>query len=533
MKVRILFFMIVLLFFSISMFNQEKDIKEDVTVTNIEIPVRVFLKGEVVDNMQMEDFTLIINGKKRDISGFVITRKRLEEQDIEFAERKDKHPPRYFIIAMSITNYSPEIKKGVNYILEKVIRDNDSLLVFINNTSKLFSDVRDRENLRTEINRSIESESIKAHAKMVLYFKNIERESNFTKFKLMMRQGRSGGIGGTREKPIYFINDFLKNYITIWKDYKRRYLMPDVESYYKFSEHLKNIKVEKWIISFFQIEMFPEIVFSGEMSRIIRALVSNWQASEDIEEITFARIISRQLSEVQKAMNVTDGFPTEQVTKIFTKVGATFHSVFIPSTLPTFSRDMRYKQISSDLENNLRSLTKKTGGELISSKDLEKAMDKIVKKQDIFYVLAYSPAEGEKLENVKIKVNNKKYKLSYDDNTRLAFSNAKASPDKKFKAPDVVISGLKFKKKKLSFSMAGYVMKKGEGAGAVNVRIRVNDDGGKSLFDKSKTLKTTKDKANLTLNFQWMKPGKYEVLVEVKDLYTGKMGTDIIKVKVK
>ncbi len=531
MKIRILFFMIILLFFSISMFNQEKEIKEGVTVTNIEIPVRVFLKGEIVDNMKKGDFELFINGKKRSIAGFSTTRKRLEEQDIELKETEDEHPPRYFIMALSVTNYSPEIKKGVNYVLDKVLRDNDILLVFINNTSKFFKNVKDRENIRSEVSKYIESESIKAHGNMVLYFKKIEQESYFTKFKLMLRQ--DSARGGGPEKPIYFINDFLRNYITIWKDYKRRYLMPDVETYYKFSEHLKNLKIEKWVISFFQVEMFPEIVFSGEMSRIIRALVYNWQVSEDIEEVTFSRIISRQLSEVQKAMNIADGFPTEQVSKIFTKVGATFHSIFIPSTLSTFSKDMRYRQISSDLENNLRSLTKKTGGELVSSKDLEKAMDRIMKKQDIFYVLTYAPVDGEKLENVKIKVNNKKYKLSYDDNTRLPFSNAELSPDKKLKAPEVVISDLKFKKKKLSFSMSGYVVNKKNGNGIINVRIRINDNSGKSLFDKNKSLNTTKQTANLSLNFAWLKPGKYEIVVDVKDLNTKKTGTDLIKVKVK
>jgi len=529
MKIRILFFMIVLLFFSISIFSQEKEIKEGVTVTNIEIPVRVFLKGEVVDNMKKGDFTLFINGSIRDIAGFTTTRKRLEEQEIELGEKKEDYSPRYFILALSVTNYSPEIRKGVDYIIDKVLRDNDVLLAFINNTSKLFRSVKERESIRSELSKYIENESIKAHGRMVLYFKKIEQESNFTKFKLMLRTG--GRASG--EKQIYFINDFLKNYITIWKDYKRRYLMPDVESYYKFSEHLKNIKVEKWIISFFQVEMFPEIVFSGEMSRVIRALVYNWQVSEDIEEVTFSRIISRQLSEVQKAMNVADGFPTEQVTKIFTKVGATFHSIFIPSTLATFSRDMRYRQISSDLENNLRSLTKKTGGELVSSKDLYKAMDKIVKKQDVFYVLTYAPAEGEKLENVKIKVNNKKYKLTYDDNARLAFSNAASSPGNVAALPDVVISKLKFKKKKLSFSMSGFVVNKKNGNGIINVRIRINDNSGKSRFDKDKTLNTTKQTANLSLNFAWLKPGKYEIIVDVKDLNTKKTGTDIIKIKVK
>jgi len=530
MKIRILLFIIIFIVFSGLGFNQEKEIKEGITVTNIEIPIRVFLKSELVDNLKKNDFTLFINGKKKEITGFNITRKRLEEQEIELADEKAERPPRYFILAMNITNFSPEIKKGVDYVLNNILRKKDVLLVFINNTTKVYLELKDVSSIREELFKYIKGESLKAHTRMQLYFKEIERSSNFTKFKMMMKRG---GTRTSGEKEIYFVSDFMKNYLILWKDYKKRYLTPDVNTYYNLSKYLKNIKIDKWVISFFQLEMFPEIAISGEIARIIRAKVYDWQVSEDVEEVTFSRIISRQLSEIQKAMNVSDGFPTEDVTKIFTKVGATFHSVFIPSTIATFSRDMTYKQISSDLENNLRSLTKKTGGELVASTDLSKAMDKIVKKQDIFYILTYAPDEGEKLESVKVKISNKKYDLEYDDNARLAFSNAESNPDKKTKFPDVVISDLKFKKKKLSFAMSGYVKKKKEGTGAINVRIRINDAAGKSLFDKNKTLKTTKDKANLSLNFPWLKKGKYEVLIDVKDLYTGKTGTDILKFKVR
>ncbi len=511
---------------------QEKMLKEGVTVTNIEIPVRVFLKGKIVDNLKKADFTLFINGKKRDISGFTVTRKKLEEQEIELEEKAKNYPPRYFILAMSITNFSPEIKEGVEYVLNQVLRDGDSLLVFINNTTKFFKNIEDRVKIKSELSEYVEKESIKAHANMVSYFKKIERESNFTKFKLLLKTiSRKGGW--INEKPIYFIHDFLKNYLAIWKEYKRRYLLPDINNYYRLSEYLNNIKLEKWVISFFQLEMFPEIVITGEMHRIIRAKVSEWQMSEDVEEVTFSRTISRQLSEVQRAMNVSDGFPTEQVTKIFTKVGATFHSVFVPSSLPVFSKDMKYRQISSDLENNLRSLTEKTGGALVASKDLSKAMDKIVKKLDVFYVLTYAPEDSEKLETVKINVNNKKYSLAYDDSARIPFSNAGVSPDRTIKTPDVIISDLKFAQKKLSFSISGYIKKKTDDTGAVNVRIRINHASGKSMFDKDKTLKTTQDKANLSLGFPWLEQGIYEVLVDVKDLYTDKIVTDLIKVNIK
>ena len=532
MKVFVVFYILIVLLTVQVVSPQEKTLKEGVTVTNIEIPVRVFLKGAIVDNLKKKDFQLFINGKKRKINGFTITRKRLAEQEIELEVKTKKYPPRYFILAMSITNFSPEIKEGVDYVLNKVLRGGDSLLVFINNTTKFFKNIKNRLKIGSELNEYIKKESIKAHVNMVSYFNKIERESYFAKFKLLLRKiSRKGGW--INEKPIYFIHDFLKNYLGIWKEYKRRYLLPDINNYYKLSEHLNNVKLEKWVISFFQVEMFPEIVITGEMHRIIRAKIYEWQMSEDVEEVIFSRTISRQLSEVQKAMNVSDGFPTEQVTKIFTKVGATFHSVFIPSSLPVFSKDMKYRQISSDLENNLRSLTEKTGGALVASKDLSKAMDEIVKKLDVFYTLTFSPDDDEKLESVLIKTGNKKYDLAYDDSARIAFSNTGVSPDRTIKTPDVEILGLNFVQKKLSFAMSGYIKKKTDDTGAVNVRIRINNAAGQLLFDKDKTLKTTQDKANLSLNFTWLKPGEYEILVDVKDLYTGKTGTDFLKIRVK
>jgi len=530
MKIRILVVVLAWVCFSGTAWGQEEVIKEGVTVTNIEIPVRVFLKGKIVDNLKKSDFTLFINGEKREIAGFTVTRKRLEQQQFELQEKKPEFPPRYFILALNITHFSPEIKEGVNHVIHHVLRDQDILLLFINNTTKRYNDLKNRDAVKDEIFKYIQEESIKAQTRMQLYFKEVERASYVTKFRLMMKRPGSRTMG---EPDQYKISDFLKNYLHIWKEYKKRYLTPNVNTYYNLSKYLQNIKIEKWVISFFQVERFPEIALDGEIIRIIQAYIYKWQESEVSEENSFARIVSRQLAEVQKAMNVSDGFPTEQVTKIFTKVGATFHSVFIPSTIPTFSKDMKYKQISSDLENNLRNLTEKTGGELIASKDLAKAMDKIVKKEDVFYVLTYAPDEGEKLETVKIKASSKKYDLAYDDNTRLPFSDAAAAPGKNIKLPEVMISDLKFEGKKLSFTMSGYGRKKKDNSGAVNVRIRINDASGKSLFDKNKTLKTAKEKAGLSLNFPWLIKGQYEILVDVKDLYTKKTATDVIKIKIR
>ncbi|MCK5221893.1 MAG: hypothetical protein KAR14_09965, partial [Candidatus Aminicenantes bacterium] len=405
--------------------TDEKNIKETVSVLNIEVPVRVFYKGNPVDNLTKNDFSLIVNGRERDIIGFNIVRKQIEVQKLEL-EKEKEYPPRYFVLAVNITNFAPEIKDGVKEVIDRIMRKNDAMLLFINNKTLLIRNFLSKTDAKEKIFNIISTESILARKRMLLYFKQLENEINLTKFRLTLKQSVGQRNPVDQKTQIYMISDFLRNYLVVWKDYKNKYLIPDVKTYLMFSKHLQKIPVEKWVISFYQQELFPKIVMTGEIMRIIQALIYKWQASTDAETVIFSRVISKQVTEIRKELNVSKGFPTDEITKIFTKVGATFHSVFIGTRLASFSKDMEYRRISSDLENNLRGLTRKTGGELVTSNNLKIAIDKIVKKRDIYYVLTYSPKEGETLEKLKIKIHKRKHKLTYDDNVRTEFTQKPA-----------------------------------------------------------------------------------------------------------
>ena len=63
--------------FSLNLIPQEKEIREDIVVTNVEIPVRVLHKGIAIDNLKKEDFQLYENGSLIPIHGLNIIRKQL------------------------------------------------------------------------------------------------------------------------------------------------------------------------------------------------------------------------------------------------------------------------------------------------------------------------------------------------------------------------------------------------------------------------------------------------------------------------
>jgi len=526
---------LMLLFTNAEAQTQEKKIKEEVSVLNIEVPVRVFHKDKLVDGLTKNDFSLIVNGKERDIVHFDIVRKQIETQEMVL-EKEKEFPPRYFVLAVNITNFDTKVKKGIVQIVDRMMRKNDIMLIFINKKSITIKNFQDKAAAKEKIFNLIGEESIEARKKMLLYFKQLEGEINWTKFQMDLRQisgqGKAGGVD--LKTDIYSISDFLTKYLIIWKDYKNKYLIPDVKTYLLFSKHLQKINVEKWVISLYQQELFPRIVMKGDIMRIIQALIYKWQQSTDMEVLAFSRNISKLVNEIRKELNISKGFPTEEITKIFTKVGATFHSIFIDTMMPSFSKDMEYKRISTDLENNLRSLTEKTGGELITSKNLEVAMDKIMKKQDIFYILTYVPKDGEEIEKLKIKVHKSKHIPVYDDNIRTEFTQKPARAIMIGSEKEIKLEGISFEGKKLSFKVTDFSQQKTTqgNLGSVNIRIQINNMQDNPVFDKSNNFNTKSDVSDISLDFKWLTKGRYEIVIEAKDNYTGRMASDFIQIKV-
>ena len=58
--------------------KEHKPIVEKVTVTNVEVPVRVLYKGEPVADLTKDDFSIFENRKRVEINGFFIKRKKIK-----------------------------------------------------------------------------------------------------------------------------------------------------------------------------------------------------------------------------------------------------------------------------------------------------------------------------------------------------------------------------------------------------------------------------------------------------------------------
>ncbi|MEN8222322.1 MAG: hypothetical protein ABFR36_03600 [Acidobacteriota bacterium] len=496
--------------------GDEDKVVETVDVTDFEIPVRVFHKKNLVDNLKKEDFLLYEGGKLQKINGFYMTRKKIQiEESIKDDLNQPEGKGRYFVLVFKITEFNDQLKKGMDFLFDKLFRKSDELLIFINDKTFFIKNLSNQVAARELVSRILRSESIKAKQRLSRVLDKIDTELSYSRFNQI--------LGGAMAQPALEMIKFLENYLIIWNNYRLKYLTPSVDDYYNFARYLQKIEKEKWVINFYQIEMFPKLKRTGEMMQSIKSMISQLQGSNRGEDVFHSRALSGLLMKINIALNATTDFPAEEISKLFYKVNTVFHSIFINTTKTILSQDLEYKRISSNLENSFREITERTGGSLISSGNISKSVKKLTEKEDILYMLTYTPDEGKKAGKIRVTTKNSAYKVIYDNNMRDKYIE-RYFRNKESNIPAVSVEEAKLDGKTLFIKIKDYFWRKENGRrlGKLNIHIQVVSSSGRVYFNQTRTIVADKKSFSVSLNLRNLEKGEYSIVVDVLDLLTEK-----------
>jgi hypothetical protein len=418
------------------------------------------------------------------------------------------------------TDFNIELRKGVEYLFDNIIKPEDELLLFINDKTVSLNKSYWKIDRKDIVLQMLREECVHAHQRLISYFLTIQKDLDRTQQKLIEDD--------TYSQNAFFVIEFLRRYLTTWQEYKKKHLIPDLDKYYNFAKHLDKIKKEKWIINFYQIEMFPKMKITGRLRQRIETMISQLMVARS-EDSVHSQIISRFLEDIDTELNVADDFPIDEITKLMYKVDTTFHSIFMGVEKETMGQDFQFKKVSTDIENCLRELTKKTGGALITTGDLGSALHSIQSKEDFYYVLTYVPRNPQKKDKIRITVNNKKYKLVYDDNIRADYISEYLKT-RKAEVPDVRLSGIKFDSNRLFMTISDFFMPKDSKRpmGKLNVRVRLINEDNEHIFDQKRLIMAKKDQVNISINFESIPRAVYNVVIDVSDILTGRTTMDFL-----
>lgn len=517
------------LLFPLAAQQDDQVIREEVTVANVEVPVRVFYKGKPMDNLTKADFQLYEDGKLQKINAFYLKRKKIAVQHYDMETEKEKRksgPSRYFALVFNLVDFHPNLEKGLDYTFDNILKQDDQLLVMVNEKIFFYEDLSDKEVIRRNVKSMAREQGEEARKEMLDYLTRIERKTDEFRHLLKADQDaitraerRRGAVAGVSQKDLY-IKRFLEHYSYTWKEFKKRYLTPSIDKFYHFSKHLERIKREKWVINFHQLTRFPRLKQTSDAMKEVLAILESGKRTYHKIDFDFVADMA---------------FPTEDVSRLFYKVNATFHSILIPIQKDIISQDITYREISTAFENFLRDITKKTGGKLVSSANLISALDTIRESEDIYYMLTYEPEDPGKVGKLKVVVTDKthKYKVVYDKNMRSAYIRdylaKKAAQD-----PEIKIVEMAFQGKRLGLLMSDFLIKEEAKAltGKLDVHIVVEDKDGKILFDKSHLLTPESKPAAMKIDFKWLTKGKYYILADVHDEWTGHSQLEFVQAQV-
>lgn len=517
--------------------GQDEQIREDVTVTNVEVPVRVFYKGKAVETLTRKDFKLYENSRLQTINGFYKKNRKIQIQNIGLATEKkqlqpETVPPRFFVLVFRITSYTSDIRKGVAHFIEHILRDEDQLLVFVNDKTLFLNKDYQIVKRKDILDQVIKEESISANQRLISYFIKIQRALDMTKTELKLTDDRGRRVAVAARPDI--LVKFLEDYLASWIEYKKKYLLPDIDKYYNFANFLAKVDKQKWVINFYQIEMFPKMKYSGELRQQIEQIMSELLVGPS-EAVVYSRTMLNILSEIDQELNVAKDFHAIEISKLFYKVDAVCHSVFCGLQKETLSQDLEFRRISTDIENSLRQITAKTGGALLTTNDLESALHTISEKEDIYYMLTYSPDKPETIGKIKVEVDDKRYEVVYDSNMRADY--IKDYLDKRrTSSPTIELADLSFAEKKLYMEISNFLMQEtGNGKkGKIAVRVRIKTrEGNTSVFDKNRYLVPEKKITTITIGFEWLKKGEYNIIIDTTDMLTGKTAMEFLQPTIK
>lgn len=358
--------------------------QHEVSVINIEVPVRVFKGNTFVDNLTIEDFEIYEEGKRQDIQTIYLIKKT----DIKREEGNINQIPevsRNFVLLFEVTDYLPKLGDSIDYFFNEVFLPGDSLTVMT--PQKIYNFKRQALEVlpKQEIIKQLKQKLIKDITVGNSEYKSLLMELN----ELMPPD----------EESIRYFRMIVKRLETLRGTRE--------ENLIKFSDFLKAKPGPKHVFLFYQKEVLPQL--DPHALAQLESMNQDNQAflMEYYDTIEFYK---REPS-----------FDIDKVKKVFSDSSISIHFLFI--TKPTSigitgiqSGVLRWVDRSEDIYSAFREMARATGGITDNSANASSSFIKAAAASENYYLLYYQPenyqADGQ-FKRIKVKVKSGHYSVTH------------------------------------------------------------------------------------------------------------------------
>jgi len=375
-------FLIIVTALTLTLLAQE--LQYEAIAINIEVLVRVFKGSTFIDNLTIDDFEIYEDGKLQKIEAVYLVKKvsiQREESTMEEEEARKKFSPRVsrnFILLFEITAYLPKIDEALDYFFENVISPDDTLIVATPiktyNFNKRALAVTSRQKIADRLKEIIRRDVLlgsRKYKNLIRDYKSIYRSELFLDLKLHLMKDKIRELKNLRYLPEKKVKDF--------------------------ADSLKTMEGQKFALFFYQKELlpFPELPF---------------------EYLNYL--------ELQSELTSFISFDTEKIKQAFSDSSISLHFLYVTKTQQMSHLEiedlrptgMGMQDMSMDIFKIFKDIAEATGGLSDSSANVASLLKRAVDASENYYLLYYVPKDyikDGKFRKIKVKVKNKKYKVTH------------------------------------------------------------------------------------------------------------------------
>ncbi len=478
---------------------------QKVTVTAVEVPVRVVRNGLFIKDLAKEDFEVFANGIQQEITAFETRTRRISApaREMPGEPRAVKEEERVFFLIFNIFDYTDQVGEAIDRFFAEIFRKGDRILVLVEGSLLDIETGRGVRRVAENLKDTLKKYKVISSMQILKAYGDLANQAD----RLLASLRNPVQVGAMMIDQA--ILSFYDNYHRIWQEYKRQFIAPDTLLYGSLLKKVKAMNGEKWALCFQQREMFPELKNEGTLERAIREWVEAMSMSESGVDRAMARNVQAKQMSLQRLFDVSTEFPTATLESLFLEARVTFHFILLKSPRTLMTRDFELREVGRDFEDAFKRISRSTGGITVFSNKVEEALREASEAEDTFYLLVYTPSEdlAKKPQDIDVRVSREGAEvIHFKRYVRELF-------------PPVAIRDFSAPGKAIRFSIVDYQRTTIEGAltGLVEVKIVIFDGNGDKVYDEAKVLQTVKEETRISIPFDQLGSGYHFLIIQVID----------------
>jgi hypothetical protein len=389
----------------------QKPIQHDVSVVNIEVPVRVFKGDTFIDHLTIGDFEVFDDGVLQQIDAVYLIKKT----DIKREEAKTGGAPpvskpqlsRQFVLFFEMTDYLSELDQTLDYFFDNVILPGDSLIVITPMKNyQLRSDALAKQSKKTV------KEQLRAKVRSDIIMGSSEYKNIIDEMYRAMMSGPGSTVENRQGKPSAAeIKEKLRAYSTLSSRLEGLRRVNE-KGLLDFAGVLKSLPGQKYVYMFYQKETVPQYNFKALLNYML----------EDQDDID----LMMRFNDAFLSFNRDIGFNVEAVKKVYSNSGITIHFLFLTKT-PSVQNPVEYYvdqavgteltmiEKSEDIYSAFSEVAKATGGIIDASANAAAAFQRAVNASENYYLLYFKPSgkSDGRFHNIVVKVKSGNYRVTH------------------------------------------------------------------------------------------------------------------------